>query len=95
VTVGLAGLEVVGDFAGDGAGRYEVGAGEGGEEVVEGVFIGEVDDGERGGEGALVGFFAVQEVVLTEGEIEEAARCHSRGIVVVVFGVGRGDGKER
>ena len=35
-------------------------AGEGGEEVVERDFVGEVDDGERGGEGALVVLLAAQ-----------------------------------
>ena len=65
---------MVGDFGGDGSGRDEVGSRERGEEVIEGVFVGEVDDGDRGGESPLVGLFAAEEVVFAEGEVEEIAR---------------------
>jgi len=47
-----------------------VGAAEGGEEVVEGVFVGEVDGGEA--EAPLV-LVAVEEIVLANGGVEEVA----------------------
>ena len=88
-------LEVVGELGGDGARGDVVRAGEGGEEVVEGDLVGEVDDGEGGGEGAFVGGLAAEEVVFAEGEIEEAARGDARWGVVVVLGVGGGEGEQR
>ena len=84
-------LEVVGDLGGDGAGGYVVSAGEGGEEVVQGVLVGEVDDGDGGRESVLVGFLAVEEVVFAEGEVEEVAGGDAGRIVIVVLGVGGGD----
>ena len=63
----MGGLEVVGELGADGARRDVVRSGEGGEEVIQRVFVGEVDDGDGGGEGALVGGLAAQEVVLAEG----------------------------
>ena len=60
---------MVGELGGDGARGDVVRSGEGREEVVEGDLVGEVDDGDGGGEGAFVGGLAAQEVVLAEGEV--------------------------
>ena len=83
---------MVGELGGEGAGGDEVRAGEGGEEVVEGVFVGEVDDGDGGGEGAFVVGFTAEEVVLSKRQVEEAARGDARRVVVVVLRVDGGNG---
>ncbi len=63
--------KVEAEFDGFGAGGYEVGAAEGGEEVVEGFLVGQVDDGEA--KAPLVAV-PVEEVVVADGEVEEIAR---------------------
>jgi hypothetical protein len=69
-----------------------VGSAEGGEEVVEGVLVGQVQDGE-----CEVGFvaIAVEQVVPAEGEIEHVARGDAGRVPVVVLGAGCGDFDER
>ena len=63
-------------------------AAEGGEEVVEGVLVGDVDGGEAQAPLVLV---AVEEVVLAEGGVEEVARGDAGRVLVVVLGAGSGD----
>src|ERR1700722_1100807 len=60
-------------------------AAEGGEEVVERVFVSDVDGGE-----VEVGLEAllVEEVVFADGDIEQVARGDARRVMVVVFGAG-------
>jgi len=57
-------------------------AAEGGEEVVEGVLVGDVDAGETKTPFVLV---AVEEVVLADGGIEEAALLNAGRMLVVIF----------
>src|ERR1035437_3581027 len=88
-------LEVIRQFAGDGARADVVRPRERGEEVVERVLVADVDDGERRGEGALVGSLAVQQVVLADGQVEQVARRDAGWVVVVVLGVGSGVREQR
>ena len=88
---GVMRLEVKSNFGGQSARSDVVRAAEGGEEVVERVFVGNVDGGEA--QAPLVAV-AVEEVVGTEGGVEEAARCDARRILVVVLGSGSGDADE-
>ncbi len=67
-----------------------MGAAEGGEEVVEGVFVGDVDGGEA--EAPLV-FVAGEEVVVAEGGVEDVAGGDAGWVLVVILGVGRGDAR--
>ena len=58
------------------------------EEVVERVLVGDVDGGQA--EAPLVSF-AVEEIVFTNGGIEEAARRNARWILVIVLRARCGD----
>ena len=69
-------------LSGKGARRDVVRAAEGGEEVVERVLVGQIDDREL--RAPLVPV-AMEDVVVAHGEIEEAAGSDARRIVVVVF----------
>ena len=84
-------LKVEGDFGGQRAGGDVVCAAEGGEEVVEGVVVGEVDGGE-----VEIDFvaFGVEDVVFAEGGVKEAARCNALRVSVAVAGAGSGDGEQ-
>ena len=66
-TSGIWRLEVEAELYGFGARGDEVRAAEGGEEVVESVFVGQVDDGEA--EASLVAV-AIEQVVVADGQIE-------------------------
>ena len=66
-TSGIWRLEVEAELYGFGARGDEVRAAEGGEEVVESVFVGQVDDGEA--EAPLVAV-AIEQVVVADGQIE-------------------------
>ena len=81
-------LEVEAEFGGEGARREVVRAGERREEVIERVFVGDVDGGEVEAPFVLV---AAEEVVLAQRGIEDVAWCDALRVVVVVAGVGRGD----
>ena len=81
-------LEVEADFAGEGTRGDVMGAAEGGEEVVEGVVVREVDDGETGAPFVAV---AVKQVVVAEGHVEKIPRLDARGIVIVVLAAGSWD----
>src|ERR1700679_78213 len=74
-------LEVEAQLRRHGARRNVVGSTEGGEEVIERVFVGDVD-----GSQAEAPFVAValEEVVLTNRRVEKATRLDTRGVVVVV-----------
>ena len=61
---------------------------EGGEEVVKSVFIQDVDASQS--QGPFV-FFAIEEVVLPDGGVEEVARCNALRVFVVVSGIRSGD----
>jgi hypothetical protein len=81
-------LEVEAELDGFGARGDEVCAAEGGEEVIERVFVGQVDDGEA--KAPLVAV-AAEEVVVADRHVEEVARSDARRILVVVFGAVGGD----
>ena len=59
---------------------------EGREEVVKGVLVGDIDGSEPKAPFALV---AMEEVVVPDGGVEQAARGDARRVVVVILGVGR------
>ena len=80
--------EVEAEFGGQRARRHIVGSTEGGEEVVERVVVSDIDRGEPKAPFVLV---AVEEVVGADGGIEQVAGSDARGVLVVVFGVGRRD----
>ena len=85
------GSEVESDLGGQSARGYVVRAAEGGEEVVERVFVGEVDAGQTQ---APFVFVAIEEIVLTDRGIEEVARRDTRRVLVVILGTGSGDANE-
>ncbi len=92
-SIAVVALEVEADLGRQGARCYVVRAAEGGEEVVQGVLVGDVDGGEAQAPAAVL--FAAEEVVLSDGEIEEVAWSDARRVLVVVLGVGRRDADER
>src|ERR1700722_15398284 len=59
-------------------------AAEGGKEVVEGIFVGDVDGRELQADFALV---SVEQVVVSHRHVEEVARRDARRVVIVVFGI--------
>lgn len=69
-------------FGCQGARRYIVRAAEGGEEVVQSVFVGQIDNREL--RAPLVSF-AVEQVIVAQGEIEQTARLDALRIVIVIF----------
>ena len=71
------------------AGADEMGAAEGGEEIIESVSIGQVDDRET--QTPLV-TVAVEQVVVANGQVKEMAGRNARRISVVIFGSGGGNG---
>ena len=62
-------------------------AAEGRKEVVENIFVGQVDD--RKAQAHLVAV-AIQQVVMADGQIEQVTGLNALRIVVVVFGIGGG-----
>ena len=85
---GLVWLERHAEGGGDASGGDEVGASEGGEEVVEALGVGEVDDVEAGGH--LPALF-VPKVIVAERECVEVAGGDAGGAVVGVGGAFGGD----
>ena len=73
------------DLCRHGTRRYVVRAAEGGEEVVECVFVGDVDGGEA--EAPLVAV-TLEEVFLTDRGVEEATRVDALWVFVVISSVG-------
>ncbi len=63
--------------------RYVMRATEGGQEVIQHIIVGDIDGGEL--KTPLVAV-AVENVVVTHGDIEEISRCDTRWIVIVVLG---------
>jgi hypothetical protein len=61
---------------------------EGGEEVVERVLVGKVHAGEAQTPPVLLG---VEEVVFTDGGVEEIAGCNPGRVFIVILCVGGGD----
>ena len=59
-------------------------AAEGRKEVVENIFVGQVDD--RKAQAHLVAV-AIQQVVMADGQIEQVTGLNALRIVVVVFGI--------
>ena len=72
------------DLCRHGTRRYVVRAAEGGEEVVECVFVSDVDGGEA--KAPLVAV-TLEEVFLTDGEVEEAPFRNARRMMIVVLRV--------
>jgi len=65
------------------AGSHVVRAAEGGEEVVHGVLIADIDRSEP--DAPLVAI-AVEQVVVPDGDVEQIARLHARRVAIVVLG---------
>ena len=65
---------------------------EGGEEVVQHVIVGEVNEVDLS---APLVAIALEEIVGSEGKVEEAARFDALRIVIVILGSGRRDIDER
>src|ERR1700723_3366743 len=82
-------LEMEAYLGRQGARRNVVRATEGGEEVIECVFVGDVDASEA--EAPFV-FIAIEEIVLADGEIEEAALLNAGRMMVVILRSGCRDG---
>ena len=78
-------LEMEAEGRGHGARRHVVRSAESGKEVVERLLVGQVDHGQAGAPLVLV---AVEEIVVADGDVEQAARRDARRVVVVVFGAG-------
>src|ERR1700682_1624839 len=74
-------LEVESQFPRDGSGCHVVGSAEGGEEVVKRDLVRHVDDGHASAPFEAV---FVEQIVITEAEIKEVARCNTGRIMVVV-----------
>src|ERR1700722_12210525 len=81
----VAPLEVQRDLGGHRPRGHVVGSAERRQEVVERVFVGDVDRGQV--EVHLV-MVSVEQVVLAYGRIEEVARLDARRVVIVVAGAG-------
>jgi hypothetical protein len=81
-----SGLEVESDLGRQGARRHIVRPAEGGKEVVECVFVRDVDGGELQADFVLV---AMKYVVVPHRDVEKIPRCNAGRILVVVLGVRR------
>src|SRR5215472_1152152 len=75
-------LKVKSKFGGEGAWGDVVCAAEGGQKIVEGVLVGQIDRGQD--ETDLVAL-AAQQVVVSNGEIKQVSWLDARGILVVVL----------
>src|SRR5215469_9017935 len=75
-------LKVKSKFGGEGAWGDVVCAAEGGEKIVEGVLVGQID---RGKDKTDLVALAAQQVVVSNGEIKQVSRLDARGILVVVL----------
>ena len=82
---------MVGEVGGQGSGGYVVRSREGREEVVESYTVSQVDGGELEAP-AVLG--AVEEVVLADREVEEAALGYAGWVAVVILGAWGGNGEE-
>ena len=78
-------LKVEPDGRRDRARRNVVRPAEGGKEVVDGFFVGEIDNRQAR---AQLEFVAAQQVVLSNRDVEEIARGDAGRIMVVVLGAG-------
>src|SRR5580698_7232153 len=92
MTPGFPQLEVESYFSGHGARRNVMRAAEGGEEIVEHVIVREVHRGELQADFVLV---AVQQVVFSDGGVEEMARRDARRVVVVILLIRSGQRDQR
>ena len=79
-------LEMKAEFYGFSAWRDIVRPAEGGVEIVECFFIGQIDD--REAQAPLVAV-AVEQVVVAERQVEQAPRLDALWIVIVILGVRR------
>src|ERR1700679_513793 len=84
-------LEVEADLSRQSTRRNVMRAAEGGEEVVQSVFVGNVDACQT--EAPFV-FVAMEEVVLTDRSVEEVSVFNAGRIVVIVAGAGSRDGHQ-
>ena len=83
--------KVKAELSGQGARGDVVCPAEGGNEVIEGVLIGNIDRGQLQAHFVLV---AVEEIVVTDGEVKEVARGDAVWVVIRIVGAGRGDGHQ-
>src|ERR1035437_9761305 len=85
------GSEREADAGGQGSRLQEMRAAEGRQKVIQRDLVGQVGDLERSGE--LFVLLRVQQVVAAESQVEDVARLHAVGIVVVVLlaGLRQGD----
>src|SRR5215470_17948885 len=79
-------------LGGEGTRRDIVRPAEGGEEVVESDFVGNVDGRELQADLVLV---AVEQIVITESNVEQVACCNTVWVVVRVVRPGSGNGDQR
>lgn len=59
-----------------------MGSTESGEEIIERVVVGQIDNGELS---APLVFISVQQVIVSDGEVEQIALLNARRLVIVVF----------
>ena len=64
---------------------------ESGQEIVEGVFVRQVDDFQASAPLVLI---AMKQIVVTHGNIEETTLANAGRVVVVILGAGRRDSYE-
>ena len=72
--------------------RHVVRTAEGGQEIVNSCFVGEVDDGKSQTPFVTI---TVEEIVVANRKIKEISRLNAWRILVVVFGSGRRDSSAR
>jgi len=75
-------LEVKADLAGNGTRRYVVRAAKRREKVVQRIFISEVDDRQTS---APLMTIAVEQIIVTNGDVEHMPRGDTRRIVVIIL----------
>ena len=84
--------EVETDFPGKGSRSDVVGSTESGQEVIERHLVGKIEDRETSTPAKTI---AAEEIVVANGNVKEIAWHDTGWVVVVVLGVGRGDGNQR
>src|SRR5579862_6573935 len=84
-------LEVETNLRGESTRGYVMGSTKSREEVIERLFVGQVD---RRKSNAPLVFVPVEDVVVTHGEVKEIARSDAGRIVIVIFRTRRGNAQE-
>jgi hypothetical protein len=60
-----------------------VGAAEGGQDVIQRFFVGEIDDLKLGAPFITI---AMEQIVVSDGGVEQIPRCDARRIMIVILG---------